>query len=122
VFLGNGDGTFQAQAPYPVGRILSGGALGDMNAGGKLDLVLSDVNTQTLILTGNGDGTFQSPIQVPFASADTAVGDFNNDGKLDLVLAYSGYLLQEVPLVSIDPSTPVNFGSQTVGIASAPTR
>ena len=120
MFLGNGDGTFQAQAPYPVGRILSGGALGDMNAGGKLDLVLSDVNTQTLILTGNGDGTFQSPIQVPFASADTAVGDFNNDGKLDLVLAYSGYLLQEVPLVSIDPSTPVNFGSQTVGIASAP--
>jgi large repetitive protein len=120
VFLGNGDGTFQAQAPYPVGHILSGGALGDLNAEGKLDLVLSDVNTQTLILTGNGNGTFQSPIQVPFASADTAVGDFNNDGKLDLVLAYSGYLLQEVPLASIDPSTPVNFGSQTVGTASAP--
>ncbi len=122
VLLGNGDGTFQAQTPSPVGSSLSGGAVGDLNADGKLDLVLSDyANTQTLILPGNGDGTFQSPIVTPLpASTDVAIGDFNKDGKLDLVLAPTGYVLQEVPVASLDPSTTVPLGSQMVGTTSPP--
>jgi hypothetical protein len=122
VFLGNGDGTFQPQTPYPVGSSLSGGAIGDMNADGKLDLILSSdyTNTETLILPGNGDGTFQSPVSLPSTSTDAAVGDFNNDGKPDLVLASYGYLLQEVPLPNLDPSTTVSFGSQMLGTTSPP--
>lgn len=93
-----------------------------MNADGKLDLVLSDPgNNTTYILPGNGDGTFQSPIVTSLpVSTDSAVGDFNNDGKLDLVLAPTGYLLQEVPVASLDPSTTVPLGSQMVGTTSPP--
>jgi FG-GAP-like repeat len=43
VLLGNGDGTFNLQTPVSVGSSHSGGvAIGDLNADGKLDLILSD--------------------------------------------------------------------------------
>jgi hypothetical protein len=42
VLLGNGDGTFQLGVPDPLGSNLGGGIIGDFNAEGKLDLVLSD--------------------------------------------------------------------------------
>jgi hypothetical protein len=92
-----------------------------LNADGKLDLVLSDPGSNTTyILPGNGDGTFQSPVDLSFTSTDGAVGDFNKDGKLDLVFAPTGYLLQEVPVASLDPSTTLPLGSQMVGTTSPP--
>jgi hypothetical protein len=119
VFLGNGDGTFQPQTPSPVSSLNPAGAIGDMNADGKLDLVLSS-NTQTLILPGNGDGTFQTPVAASYPSTSSAIGDFNNDGKPDLVLVAYGYLLQQVPVANLDPSTTISFGSQMLGTTSPP--
>jgi hypothetical protein len=96
VLLGNGDGTLQA----PVVAFPGNGPLAaaDLNADGKLDLVLvpsaDPVGSQ--IYLGNGNGTFSNPnnygISVGFASFGTiAIADFNGDGKLDI--AAGGVLL-----------------------------
>jgi len=89
VLLGNGDGTFSAQAPVPVGGAIgTGTTISDMNADGTLDLVLaadSTNNSQTIfIVPGNGDGTFQNAVQVASNANYTSAGDFNNDGQMDL--------------------------------------
>jgi hypothetical protein len=125
VLLGNGDGTFQTGVayPYPGG---GGGVIGDFNADGKLDLVLSDASTpSTLLYLGNGDGTFQNAFALPSGPFvfDGVAGDFNNDGKLDLVLVSNMagplYLLQETPQPSFSP-TSATFASQVVGTSSSP--
>jgi hypothetical protein len=98
VFLGNGDGTFQAAVNYNVGTNPTSVAVADLNGDGKLDIVVSNQNcangggpcvTGTVsILLGNGDGTFQTHVDVD-AGLDpnwVAVGDVNGDGKLDLAV------------------------------------
>jgi hypothetical protein len=103
VFLGNGDGTFQA------GRISTGvpnpasAVVGDFNSDGKLDLVISNQSLgcnspcPTSILLGNGDGTFQTPTAIFPGTGSLAVGDVNGDGKLDLVFL-DEFVLVEVHL------------------------
>ncbi len=92
VFLGKGDGTFQApintsgtwgqgSGPYAI-------AVGDFDRDKKLDVAVSDENLT--ILRGNGDGTFKTPgtpSHLENTSTDLKVSDFNGDGKLDLVSA-----------------------------------
>jgi FG-GAP-like repeat/Abnormal spindle-like microcephaly-assoc'd, ASPM-SPD-2-Hydin len=93
VFLGNGDGTFQAGKTSTGGRLPTSVVAGDFNGDGKLDLVIagpicngSCAPIPTVILLGNGDGTFQAPTTI-FSNSGTVVsGDVNGDGKLDLVL------------------------------------
>jgi hypothetical protein len=94
--IGNGDGTFKAQATYQTGPAPFGLAMGDLNGDGKLDLVVADSGTPVQapslvsVLLGNGDGTFQShqDSQIMGPTARTvATGDFNADGKLDLAVA-----------------------------------
>ena len=92
VYLGNGDGTFQAGLP-PVG----GGSgleqvVGDFNGDGKLDIaemVGSYSNPSLQILLGNGDGTFQVgasyPGLVPYEQ-QMFTADLNGDDKLDLII------------------------------------
>jgi VCBS repeat protein/centrosomal CEP192-like protein len=103
-----------AQAPPPVnfvsGQLFSGAgnydripgaagvialAVGDFNNDGKLDLVMtnSDTNNNGLgLVLGNGDGTFQAPLRVAdfnsYGSMGGSVaGDFNKDGNLDFAAA-----------------------------------
>src|SRR5258708_4199700 len=87
VLLGNGDGTFQPSKSfavdkpppavqfgvYPVGP--DSVAVGDLNADGKLDLVVANGDAQDVsVLLGNGDGTFQPAVN--YAVGGELVGGF----------------------------------------------
>ena len=97
VFLGNGDGTFQAARssagiPFPCSSALA--VSGDFTGDGKPDLALNCQNNTPFgvyILAGNGDGTFQAPtLSIPNVSGTMAAADLNGDGKLDLVVEEGG--------------------------------
>ena len=94
IFLGKGDGNFQAAVDYPV---TTGGidwiATGDFNRDGHLDLAVSTEGfTGTTggvqILLGKGDGTFSSGgfYNVGLIGGAITTGDFDGDGIVDLAL------------------------------------
>jgi hypothetical protein len=102
VFLGNGDGTFQAAVTHDSGGYGAPAiAVADVNGDGKLDLLLANscassavctngANGTVTVLLGNGDGTFQTPVAYNSGGegADSiAVADVNGDGKPDLLVA-----------------------------------
>ena len=87
VYLGNGDGTFQAPLQHnsttPVASVLPA----DFNGDGKLDLAILDgiANTTVFLGGGNGSGFLQQQVFRSYNAA-LATADFNGDGKLDLVI------------------------------------
>jgi hypothetical protein len=90
VFLGNGDGTFQApltMTPAPYGdRNGLGLIAGDFNHDNQQDVAIS--GGATYVLLGNGDGTFQPAIQSATVNGNNlASGDFNGDGVPDLAVS-----------------------------------
>jgi uncharacterized protein (TIGR03437 family) len=94
IFLGNGDGTFQA--PRDVAGGGSGTsyvAIGDFSNDGKPDLAIANGGSNNVtILAGNGDGTFGAGVTVPVGSnpAVLLAADFNRDGNLDLAVVNYG--------------------------------
>ena len=101
VLLGNGDGTFQMAVAYSSGGwYATSVAVADVNADGKLDLLVSnefainDYNNGTVgVLLGNGDGTFQASVTYDSggnAAVSVAAADVNGDGKPDLAVANCG--------------------------------
>jgi hypothetical protein len=100
VMLGNGNGTFQTPVAYgSAGLYPNFVATGDVNADGKLDLLVTNycsdstcTTSSVAVLLGNGDGTFQAPVAYltgglnPFS---VSLGDMNGDGKPDLVISNS---------------------------------
>lgn len=93
IFLGKGDGTFQAHVDYAVSYNLLSVAAADFNGDGRLDLVVGDYNGEVSTLLGNGDGTFRPPVyyRLVFTPAQqVAVGDFNGDNKPDLAAVSDG--------------------------------
>jgi len=99
VLVGNGDGTFQARTDYGTGAGPANVVAADVNADGRLDLVVSNSMIVTLqaetlsVLLGRGDGTFsEAHANYPTGTAGATisnygpvfVGDFNGDGKPDL--------------------------------------
>ena len=89
VFLGNGDGTFQAAVFYPTGRSPDSLVLGDLTGNGSLDLVTGNGDDTLSVLLGNGDGTFRPAYQV-FAgirAISVTMADFTGTGVQDLAVA-----------------------------------
>jgi hypothetical protein len=104
VFLGNGDGTFQAPTAYTTLCTDSIGpcqslAVGDLNGDGKPDLAFQSNDTTgggISVLLNTGNGTFGTPTYYPvaisgvFADGGIAIGDVNGDKKPDVVVGSSG--------------------------------
>src|SRR5204863_3641823 len=113
VFLGNGDGTFQPRADYPVGSADPYQvALVDFNGDAKLDVAIASYgNNQVITLLNNGDGTFGNQITMSPGGNPISIapGDFDGDGRTDLAIAhYTGnrvsiWLADRNQLLAEDP-------------------
>jgi len=99
VFVGNGDGTFQAPVSYPVGRTASSVAVGELRGNGITDLVVTNADDNTVgVLLGNGDGTFAPAVNYrisddifdAFYPRFVALGDLRGNGRLDIVTVNEG--------------------------------
>ena len=93
IYLGNGDGSFQAPELLALGNYsVSSAAVGDFNGDGKLDLALGGSSSEgspvVLILFGDGDGTFQTPLieGLSIEPGQMVAADFNGDGFSDLAV------------------------------------
>jgi hypothetical protein len=82
--------TLSSGIAHPEGVVVA-----DFNGDGKLDIAVSNFDTNTIaVFLNNGAGEFGAPIITPVQLTDTmglnvgalAVGDFNEDGKPDLVV------------------------------------
>lgn len=112
---GSNNGSLSAagsNAVSPQDVALSGTpVLGDFNADGQLDLILTYTdnsgNEVAAISLGAGDGTFGSPTTIDtfpgFSNNQTAVAaaDFDEDGKLDVVFYYQNCVSAAGPCTGV---------------------
>jgi len=95
----------------PIASISSGGTkpgsvvVADFNGDGKLDVAVSNFNSNTIsVFLNKGDGTFQNPIVsliqiTALGMGPIAVGDFNQDGKPDLIVGTIAGLQADIVLL-----------------------
>jgi hypothetical protein len=99
VHLGNGDGTFQEEVAYTVGRGPRWIVVEDLNGDGRLDLATANsssdnVGRETLsVLFGSGGGAFggRTDYYAPYSPdlqgvQGLAAGDADGDGDIDLMM------------------------------------
>ena len=93
LFKNDGSGTFTevgAAAGVDDGGDGRGGAWGDYDGDGDLDLYVANVVAANKLYSNDGDGTFTGASAAPVNDANDGVstswGDYDNDGDLDLYL------------------------------------
>jgi hypothetical protein len=93
VLLGNGDGTFQKSATFPIGRLQDAVVAGDWDNNATVDAAVTNNAPHANITTffGNGDGTFIPDFRhILFVETFSVVaGDFEHSGNLDIIEAHS---------------------------------
>ncbi len=99
IFLGNGDGTFQAPAYLESGVYPASVVAADFDGDGFVDLAVANsqqfqttppfANGSVSVLRGNGDGSFLAPVfyRAGVVPIFLTVADFNGDGKPDVAAA-----------------------------------
>src|SRR5258708_661275 len=97
IMLGESNGHFSVASQIKGHRLFAYVAAGDLNADGKLDLVLASGSAVHVYL-GNGDGTFTHGKDYQGEALEVVLGDFNGDGKLDIAtvssLSSSGFIIE----------------------------
>ncbi len=93
LYLGNGDGTFQAPSTIKANEGLFALAIADFNNDHKPDFAVSS-SAGVFVFIGDGTGAFPTSTVLSAASAGPplAIGDFNHDGKPDIAYAQGVYL------------------------------
>jgi hypothetical protein len=97
IFLGLGNGDFEAQTMYPTGDASQpySVAVGDFNNDRQSDIAVANYGTGNVgIFLGCGNGTltsqktyFTDSLSYPYS---IAIQDINNDTQIDIVVAYFG--------------------------------
>ena len=101
VVVGDGTGTFGAPSELPLSGTPGGIALGDMDGGNGLDIVVSstlvtdegDSFGRVSVFVGDGAGGFGAPGEVALAHempGAVALGDLDGDTHLDVVVSNGG--------------------------------
>jgi hypothetical protein len=96
ILLGNGDGSFEVFATYPVGGGPRSITVGDFNHDDILDIATINSSNTVSVLIGDGDAGFTAPLRISTSDGELAyrpnaiaVGDFDSDGAPDLAIAAS---------------------------------
>jgi len=87
VYLGNGDGTFQAPQNTYAAVPLYGMTVADLvTSVNEADVLVPNPTGGVLVYLGKGDGTFDTPVNYPSPNSGVLfVEDFNGDGKPDVL-------------------------------------
>jgi hypothetical protein len=124
VFLGIGDGTFQAPRSIAVGPDAHALAAADLAHTGRADLVVTHFNegdprNTVSVLLSNGDGTFQPPVdyQVGDNPSGIAIGDFTGSGVPDIVVTNLGFFFHDQFQPGTTVSVLLGAGDGTFGPA-----
>ncbi|MGB6688124.1 MAG: Ig-like domain repeat protein [Terracidiphilus sp.] len=90
VFLGDGEGGFDAGVEYAAGTAPGNVLLKDLSGHGRLDVVVTDSATGAIdVLRGNGDGTLEKPESYAATANPIGIasGKFTGNGSIDLAVA-----------------------------------
>jgi hypothetical protein len=92
IYAGNGDGTFKLASSYYTSYFSEFPAVGDFNGDGWLDLVISELQANSMEFFSGRSGGFTDGGSIPYGAANPIAADMNRDGKLD-ILGYGCILL-----------------------------
>ena len=117
--------SFAPQVSFAAGAVPYGIAIGDMNGDGKVDLVAThiDGNTVSVLLNTTTSGaitpsfTTQAPLVTGDRPGSVALGDLNGDGTLDLAVA--NFSSNTVSVLPNQPTSPQPLGLRYTPAAGA---